>query len=170
MTAIVFLNGMPGSGKSTFGKKLSRSLSFDFIDLDDFITQQTSMSPFDWISRYGESRFREVESEQLNALIVKKKVVIACGGGTPCFNNNVEIMLKTGLGVYLEMSPKALYSRLSQKNGFESRPLLNQKGESRLIQLEEVLAEREVFYHKMHLHLDGLHPDIQKVVDAMNVN
>jgi hypothetical protein len=48
--------------------------------------------------------------------------------------------------------------------------LLNQKGESRLIQLEEVLAEREVFYHKMHLHLDGLHPDLQKVVDAMNAN
>jgi shikimate kinase len=169
MTAIVFLNGMPGSGKSTFGRKLSRSLSFDFIDLDDFIAQETSMSPMQWILKHGEPRFREVESEQLNALIEKRRVVIACGGGTPCFNNNVYTMLQAGFGIYLKMSPKALYSRLSQQKGFEGRPLLNQEGKSKLLVLEETLAEREVFYNKMNLHVDGLHPNMQQVLDAIHL-
>ncbi|MEX1187771.1 MAG: shikimate kinase [Bacteroidia bacterium] len=159
MATVVFVNGMPGSGKSTFGKKLAKVLDYDFFDLDNYITSKTSLSPADWINQHGEEQFRLVESEYLKHFLNKNGIVLSCGGGTPCFHSNLDMMLESGLCLYLNMSPKALYSRLSQKKGVESRPLLQLNEKEMPQYLEKLLAEREVFYNQMQLTLDGLNPD-----------
>lgn len=163
MVRLIFINGMPGSGKSKFGKKLANAIEWNFIDLDSFITEKSGLSPAQWISNQGEPRFREIEKEHLFKLLNLESYVVSCGGGTPCFFNNLELMQEKGLTIYLEMTPKALLSRINQGDGLIQRPLLNNSKLSVLDELENTLSTREAFYKKMKLTLNGLNPDIKAV-------
>ena len=163
MVRLIFINGMPGSGKTKFGKKLANAIEWNFIDLDNFITQESGLSPAQWISNHGEPRFREIEKEHLIKLVNLEKHVVSCGGGTPCFFNNLELMQENGLTIYLEMNPKALLSRINQGDGLSKRPLLNNSKLSLLDELQKTLSKREDFYNQMKITLDGLNPDIESV-------
>jgi shikimate kinase len=92
---IVFLCGMMGSGKSSLGKKIASKMHWDFIDLDILIEEEEKKTISEIFKNSGENYFRNIETQALQKIILSKKnVIVALGGGTPCFNNNMEYFFK----------------------------------------------------------------------------
>ena len=143
----VFLIGFMGSGKTTIGKKLANYLKYEFIDLDKFIEARSGMSIVDYFATYGEDAFRELERDVLQKTVYPENVIIATGGGAPCYRDNMEWMNNNGRVAYLFLPPKALASRL--ENSTADRPLIrNLKGEGLIDFITTKLAEREAFYNQ----------------------
>ncbi len=162
MTARVFVVGFMGCGKSTIGKLLAADLGFTFIDLDHEIelSQHTSIS--DLFTRYGEQKFREFEQKSLHTMRDKTKVVIACGGGTPCFFDNMPWMNEHGTTVFLNTSPEDLLLRLQSEQAH--RPLIRDFDSSGLKQfIHQKLAERMPFYTQAKLQVLHREDKIQSV-------
>ncbi len=111
-----------GSGKSFYGKRLASKLNMDFIDLDHLIEKKEGQSISDIFATKNEKGFRQIEKKYLESLQKKTNVVIACGGGTPCFYNNMQWMNENGKTIYLKTSKNLLLQRL--KEGQRNRPLL----------------------------------------------
>lgn len=143
----VFLVGFMGSGKTTIGKKLANYLKCDFIDLDKLIETKVGMSIVQYFELHGESAFRDLEREVLQKTDFPENVIIATGGGAPCFGDNISWMNENGLVAYLSLSAKALASRL--ENSKTDRPLIrNLKGDELEGFINTKLAEREPFYNQ----------------------
>ena len=121
-----------GSGKTTAGKKLASLLGWSFIDLDKKIEEQSGNTISEIFSKYGENYFRDVESEVLKSLGSERNTIISTGGGTPCFGDNMEYMIRTGLTMYLKLTPGQLRSRLSQETN--ERPLLKDLNKEELLE------------------------------------
>ena len=154
----IFLLGFMGSGKSTTGKKLASHLNWSFIDLDEKIEQTTGMEIRDIFSEKGEAFFRKIESDTLQGMASESNAVISTGGGTPCFGDNMDFMLRTGLTVYLRMTPARLKSRLAGTS--EHRPLLKDIGKNGLQEyITAKLAEREKWYSRAEIIVDGFNTD-----------
>ncbi len=145
-----------GCGKSTLGKKVATKTGYSFIDLDDLICQKINMSISEYFDLHGEAAFREIERETLHSLYGIKNTIVATGGGTPCYDDNMQWMNKNGKTVYLKIPPKALLSRLSQKD-IDSRPLLKGKSHEELLAfIESKLEERSPFYKQAKIIYDVL--------------
>jgi shikimate kinase len=145
--AKVFLIGYMGSGKSTAGSNLAGKLSYQFIDLDLLIEKENGMSIPQLFSTKGESEFRAIEHNTLKKLIEKDNIVVACGGGTPCYYNNMEMMNNNGSTVYLKLSSDALFSRLKDEK--TKRPIIANKTDDDLKSfIKRQLEKREDFYHQ----------------------
>lgn len=143
----VFLIGFMGSGKTTIGKKLANYLKYEFIDLDKLIESKAGMSIVNYFELHGEGAFRELERDILQKTEFPENVIIATGGGAPCFGDNMEWMNKNGLVAYLSLSPKALASRLEHSK--TDRPLIRHlKGNELIDFISSKLQEREVFYNQ----------------------
>lgn len=143
----VFLIGFMGSGKTTIGKKLANYLKYEFIDLDKLIESKAGMSIVSYFELHGEGAFRELEQDILQKTEFPENVIIATGGGAPCFGDNMEWMNKSGLVAYLSLSPKALASRLEHSK--TDRPLIRHlKGDELIDFISTKLQDREVFYNK----------------------
>ena len=111
-------------------------------------------------SSHGESWFRKTESEMLRNLPSDTNRVISTGGGTPCYENNMEYMLETGLTIYLKLTPGQLKSRLSGTNG--ERPLIKDLGDEGLLSfIEQKLASREKWYNRAELTVNGFDTDLR---------
>ena len=136
-----------GSGKSTIGKKLAKKLAVDFIDLDKYIEEKESNTIAEIFEQKGKSEFRRIEQKALNEVSKLDNKVISLGGGTPCFNNNMDVIAKTGTSIYLKMPIGMLANRLI--NAKVQRPLIKGKTSEELNSfIEEHLEERELFYYK----------------------
>jgi len=143
----VFLIGFMGSGKTTIGKKLANYLKYEFIDLDKLIESRAGMSIVSYFELHGEGAFRELERDILQKTVFPENVIIATGGGAPCFGDNMEWMNKNGLVAYLSLSPKALASRLEHSK--TDRPLIRHlKGDELIDFISAKLQDREVFYNQ----------------------
>lgn len=143
----IYLTGMPGSGKSTEGKKLAKALQWTFLDLDTYIETLSGKSINQLFEQHGEAYFRELEHEALLQCSAKTKHIIACGGGTPAFFNNMEIMLESGLCVYLKASAAFLASRIQQ--GKRQRPLFFKMNLTQIEKkLEEIQELRTPYYEQ----------------------
>ena len=118
----IFLIGFMGSGKTTLGKKLARVLGYDFVDLDKVIEEESGVSVPDYFSRHGEDAFRQLERDCLRTRLPAGPVVVATGGGAPCYFDNMDWMNEHGVTVYLMLPPGVLASRL---NGSRNRPLIS---------------------------------------------
>lgn len=152
-----------GSGKSTFGKKLAHKLKYSFIDLDEYIAFREEKTVRELFSLNGESYFREKESFYLKNTKWASPFVIACGGGTPCFMENMTWMNKDGLTVYLELPAKTLQQRLTQST--QERPLIaGMKDDELCLFIEKKLSERKIFYEQAGLKVNGLHPNIKNLI------
>lgn len=151
----IYIIGFMGSGKTTVGKQLARQLQYNFIDLDNEIEKAAQQSISDIFSALGEPGFRRLEKEQLEKTYKSNATVIACGGGTPCFFDNINHMNENGITIYLRMNARELLSRL--KNKQNHRPLLAGKSEAELYAfIEQKLSEREAFYLKARHIIHGL--------------
>ncbi|OFY83703.1 MAG: shikimate kinase [Bacteroidetes bacterium RIFCSPLOWO2_12_FULL_35_15] len=158
----IFLIGYMGSGKSTVGKKLAAKIGYEFIDLDKFIEAEYQQTIPQIFASKGEKEFRAMEHNTLKKVIEKSNVVVACGGGTPCYYNNMELMNNNGTTVYLKMSVDALVSRLS--NAKDKRPLIENKTPEELHAfVNRQLEKREDTYHQAQYIVKGKDLDIDEL-------
>ena len=162
--ATIFLIGYMGSGKSTAGKKLAAKLQVDFVDLDKFIETESGQLIRDIFAEKGESEFRALENNALKKFINENRDrVIACGGGTPCYYGNMELMNNHGITIYIKMSADALASRLV--NAKDKRPLLENKTEEELRDfITEHLEKREDTYHQAQYIIKGKNLNVDEMV------
>ena len=159
----IFLIGYMGAGKTTLGKAFSRELGLTFIDLDWYIEERFHKTVQQLFSERGEQGFRELEQKMLHEVAEFEDVIISCGGGTPCFFDNIDYLNQQGDVVYLKVEPETLYKHL--KMGKVERPLLKGKSEEELITfIREQLEKREPFYTKARHILDvTLMDDYEKI-------
>jgi shikimate kinase len=163
---VIYIIGFMGSGKSTAGKKLASLLDWSFIDLDKRIEDYTGKTISEIFSQLGEDYFRNVEAEVLKSLKSQTNTVISTGGGTPCYGDNMDYMLETGLTIYLKLTPGQLKSRLSKSSG--GRPLIKDLNNAGLLGfIEEKLAFREKWYTRAEIALDGIDLDINLVYSTV---
>lgn len=143
----VFLIGYMCSGKTTLGRALGRESSRMFIDLDSYIEEKSGMSVGDIFATRGETGFREMERDMLRIVGKMGDVIVACGGGTPCFHGNMDYMNSVGLTVLLECPRPRLMERLRQ--GRHKRPLIARLSDAELDSfVDEALAQRRPFYSR----------------------
>ncbi len=125
--SIVFLIGMPASGKSYWGEKVAQKNNLPFIDLDKYIEEQEKTKISGLFSVFGEEVFREKENKYLNEIIFNnknKKLLLACGGGTPCFYDNIRLMNDVGTVIYLKITLETIIKNINTENNKIKRPLL----------------------------------------------
>ena len=141
----IFLIGFMGCGKSTFGKKLAEKIGWNYIDLDNYIESKEVKSIPTIFQENGEKYFRNIESKFLKELMSLNSYVISCGGGTPCFHNNMELILEKGASVYMKVSPYILHERLKLEKA--KRPLISEMTDSQIfIFIQNKLNERANYY------------------------
>lgn len=154
MKKLLFLVGYMGAGKSSVGQPLARLLDWDFIDLDQEIERVSGLSPADWISQKGELAFRKKEREVLENLLNQEQLVVATGGGTPCYFDNMQRMMASGLCIYLEANPKFLSDRLLSAK--TQRPLIAHLSAEELPEfIAKHLFERRAFYLKAQMKFNA---------------
>jgi shikimate kinase len=142
-----------GSGKTTVGKALSKELDMPFYDLDWYIESRMRKTVKQIFDERGEDGFRQIEYNMLHEVAEFENVIISCGGGTPCFFNNIDYMNQQGETVYLKATPDVLYGHL--KMGKTVRPLLlNKTQEEVQVFIREQLEKRSPFYSKAKHTLD----------------
>lgn len=150
----IFLIGFMGAGKSYWGARLSEIAGLNFIDLDQHIEKQCACKISDLFSEKGEEGFRILESKTLQDLIYSEDdFVMACGGGTPCFFTNLELMKQYGKVVWLNASVQTIVDRLVTARSH--RPLLAKLEDK---QLEEfvtaTLHARQFYYAQADITVD----------------
>jgi len=160
---VIYICGFMGCGKTTEGKKIANEIGFNFIDLDDYIVNKFNKSIVDLFKDVGEEEFRNIETIALKECTNNNsETLIATGGGTPCFNNNLEFMKCNGYLIYLKLNEQELLKRLS--NAKTNRPLIKDKNnEEMLLYIENLLKVREVFYNQADIIVDANHIDISNL-------
>ncbi len=134
-----------GCGKSTIGHAVSRLTGLAFFDLDKYIEQRFRHSVNELFAIHGETGFRELERNMLHELSDFENAIIACGGGTPCFYDNMQYMNFHGTTVFLDTPVKLLHSRLMR--GRAKRPLIAGKSDEELeLYIRESLSKRMKYY------------------------
>lgn len=151
---IVFLTGFMGSGKTHWGKLWAEANGYRFIDLDESIAEETGISVSDLFEKKGEDHFREVEAKVLRQLDLQDGTIVACGGGTPCFHDNMEWMNAMGKTIFLKANAMYLWERIREEK--EVRPLLKNINENELLFfIEKKLLEREPYYNQAQVVLNA---------------
>ena len=149
----IILIGDMGAGKTTVGKALSKELGIPFYDLDWYIESRRRKTVPQIFAEVGEEGFRQIERNMLHEVAEFEDVIISCGGGTPCFFDNMDYMNRQGQVVYLRCEPEVLQKHLMM--GKTERPLLKGKSPEELIDfIKEQLQTREQYYNKAQYKLD----------------
>lgn len=145
----IYLIGLPGCGKSTLGKQLAQKLNISFIDLDAEIEENERMTIKEIFKYRGENTFRRVESQLLKKISGEnEEFVMATGGGAPVFFDNMEIMNKLGITIFLDVPAREIASRILKSNK-EERPLLARLAPDELKdQIEFLRSHRVNFYNQ----------------------
>ena len=162
MTRIILI-GYMGAGKTTIGKALSKELGIVFYDLDWYIESRMRKTVSEIFAERGEEGFRQIEYNMLHEVAEFEDVIISCGGGTPCFFDNMDYMNQQAETIYLKASPEVLFHHLSIGKGV--RPLLLDKTPEEVQEfIREQLQEREKYYLQARHTLDvNLMDDFEKV-------
>ena len=149
----IILIGYMGSGKTTVGKALSKETGMMFYDLDWYIESRMHKTVSQIFAEKGEEGFRKIEHNMLHEVAEFEDVIISCGGGTPCFFDNMDYLNQQGDVIYLKATPETLYKHLLM--AMIERPLLKGKSAEELIAyITEHLEQRKPFYQKARYTLD----------------
>lgn len=158
----IILTGFMGTGKTSVGKIVASKLAFKFVDMDELIEKTTGMKISEIFEKFGEPRFRDLESEIVKLLTKKRGQVISTGGGVVLREENIFNFKKSGVIFCLKASEKTIFERL---RNCKNRPLL--QVENLKERITELLKQRTPFYEKADLMIDteGLTP--QEVADKI---
>ena len=158
------------SGKSTIGREISKKLNMKFIDLDDYISKREKSSILEIFKVKGEIYFRRIESLYLSEILNSKdSFILSVGGGTPCYSNNMELILNSeASSVYIKASIKTLAVRLaSEKN---KRPLVAELENDKLIEfVAKHLFERRFFYEQASITLNTEDKSIEEITTEIRI-
>lgn len=143
-----------GCGKSTMGRAVSELTGLPFIDLDNYIECRYHLSVKEIFAQRGEEAFRDIERRMLQEVADFEDVIVACGGGTPCFFDNMEYMNTHGTTVFLNTPIPRLHSRLVR--GRHKRPLIaNKTDEELLLFIQNALEARMPYYAKAKIEFSS---------------
>lgn len=146
-----------GCGKSTLGKRLAKYLNLQFVDMDHYIEMRNHKTVPQIFAEEGEAEFRKKERKALEELADFSDIVIATGGGVPCFFDNIDLMNSTGTTIYMNIDPAILADRLMHSK--TERPLIKGKSKEELTDfIDEMLKKRNPFYSQAKFEITE--PDI----------
>lgn len=156
----IYLIGYMGCGKSTLGKRLAKHLGLQFVDMDHYIEERNCKTIPQIFAEEGEAEFRNKERKALEELSEFTDIVIATGGGAPCFFDNVGLMNQSGKTIYLNIHPNILAERLMSSK--TERPLIKGKSKEELVDfIDETLKKRNEFYTQAKYQITE--PDIDLI-------
>src|SRR6201996_6016365 len=160
----IFLIGFMGSGKTHWGQRLAAKLGMPFFDLDSLIIEKENKSVADIFAEKGEEFFRFMEKETLEAITEQQEsFILSCGGGTPCFFNNIEFMKKSGKVIWLNTSIDMLTERLGRER--MSRPLISDVNEEDLRRyIIRKLSERRMYYQQADVTVSEESTSVEELI------
>lgn len=164
----IFLIGCMGAGKTTLGRQLARKMKQPFFDLDIVVEVETGRRIRDIFEEDGEDEFRRIERKSLIELAQRLDGigVVACGGGTPCFGDNMALMKKMGRSMYIQVSANELAKRLIPEKSF--RPIIKACPDADLPQfIRNLLAKREAWYLQADYVLQGDQLTVQHMIEML---
>ncbi|HMR93049.1 MAG TPA: shikimate kinase [Chitinophagaceae bacterium] len=150
----VYLIGFMGSGKTYWGRQLSKRLTLPFFDLDEQITEAEGKSINEVFEQHGEEYFRLREKDILHLLTESHdSFIMACGGGTPCYFNNIEYLNRSGMTIWINTPIPVLAERLLKEK--EHRPLLKDLSDEQVKNfISKKFADRRLYYEQASLTVD----------------
>jgi shikimate kinase len=162
----IFLVGFMGSGKTHWARLLSAQYQLSYADLDDVIEKEQDQKIATIFEEKGEAHFRKIEADTLRSFAKEQDCIIACGGGTPCYHENIEWMNANGITVYLKASPNLLAKRLVKEK--THRPVLMNIADDGLESfIADKLKEREAFYSQASITVDEETLTLQLLADTL---
>jgi len=162
----IFLLGMMGSGKSYWCSQLAKKLKCGGYDLDYLIEMNEEKTISELFAEDGEDYFRKTEAKILRWFGEKKSFVLATGGGTPCFMDNIKWMNEHGITIFLDEPVDILAARLEKEKSH--RPLISQLSEKELNKfLENKIEERKIFYAQAKVHLASTEISLKNILGVV---
>ena len=162
---MLYLIGFMGVGKTTIGKQIAALNKVIFIDTDSQIEKETSKSIKEIFETDGEIAFRKLETDTIRS--INRKAIIACGGGLPAHNNNIEYLKHKGTVIYLKASTETLIKRLEKNKN--KRPLIsNLTNEERLEFIRKILKERGETYKQADYTIETDNKTVKEVLREIN--
>jgi shikimate kinase len=161
----IFLIGMPSSGKTTLGKQLARHTHYRFVDTDKLIEKEQSMSISALFAQKGEAYFRTCEANILRAIRPNSKLIIATGGGMPCFHDNMAYIKSNGISVFLDVKPEEIWQRM-QHHAANDRPLYDRNNDELLQTLRQKYTDRIGFYSQADFSITGA-TNVHQLLDML---
>ena len=158
----IYIIGYMGAGKSGVAKRLAAKIGWQCCDTDSMFEEKYKISISDFFAKYGQDLFRKLESDILRSTTQMDKVVVATGGGTPCFFDNMDFMNNNGLTVFLSMSAKSAAIRLSQTK--KKRPLTKGLSSDELLRfVEQQYEQRLPFYTQAQMTFKAENCDVENI-------
>jgi shikimate kinase len=170
----IFLVGYMGCGKSRWGKMIASHYGLQFIDLDTHIEEREEMTIPEIFAKHKEEGFREREHEALKSITDIDNVIVATGGGVPCFNNNMQEMNRLGETIYIEGTPELLRDRITSSK--TERPLVKNLSQDELLAyIQNHLESRKLFYEQANykivsgdLELEDIIQLVEPIINSLN--
>jgi len=162
---MLYLIGFMGVGKTTIGKQIAAFNKVVFIDTDSQIEKETSKSIKEIFETDGEIAFRKLETDTIRS--INRKAIIACGGGLPAHNNNIEYLKQKGTVIYLKASTETLIKRLEKNKN--KRPLISKLTNDKLLEfIRKILKEREKTYKQADYTIETDNKTVKEVLREIN--
>ena len=162
----IFLVGFMGAGKTTLAKKIATKLGCSWLDSDQEIEKREGIKVSEIFEVRGEDYFRILEKQFLDDLQPNEKMIIATGGGLPCFNGNMTRLNELGITIYLERTPKELFQRVKQATN--SRPLIAHKSDEELLEyIETTMEKRREIYLQSTIIADRFSQTPEKIIELI---
>ncbi|NOT52749.1 MAG: shikimate kinase [Chitinophagaceae bacterium] len=163
----IFLIGFMGSGKTHWGRLLSQKLSLPFFDLDEQVTTHAGKPIVEIFDTEGEEHFRLMEKEVLHIITEShESFIMACGGGSPCYFNNIDYMNNSGTTVWINTSLDVLFERLVKEK--QIRPLIKELSDEQLRNfIGKKFADRRIYYEQADVIVDEEPVEVDKLVEKI---
>jgi len=163
----IFLIGFMGSGKTHWGRLLSEKLKLPFFDLDEQIVFAEKKSINEIFDEKGEEYFRIKEKELLHAISeTYEGFIMSCGGGAPCYFNNIEYMHRAGTTGWLNTPLEVLFKRLTKEK--EQRPLLKDLSDVQLKSfLKKKFSDRKIYYEQADMTIEEEHITLDQLIERI---
>jgi len=155
-----------GAGKTTLAKKIASKLSYKWLDSDQEIEKQEGMKVSEIFEVRGEAYFRSLEKKFIEDLNPNENLIVATGGGLPCFHALMDTLNELGITIYLERTPKELFQRVKQATN--SRPLIAHKTDEELLEyIESTMEKRREIYLQSKIIVDRFSQTPEKLIELI---